>query len=63
MKEQQKMEKAETDHSLGGYRHPWSLGSSHWLVGHHKHLLDMIFRKVWQQEEYEMSFRGAKKKS
>ena len=29
-------------HPLSWHRHPWRLGSSHWLVGNHKHLLDKI---------------------
>ena len=29
-----------TDHPLSWHRHSWRLCSSHWLVGHHKYLLD-----------------------
>ena len=40
---------AYTDHSLCGHRHPWGLGSPHWLVGHHKHLLTRYSENVFQR--------------
>ena len=49
MEEGQNIADADTDHSLGGHRHPWGLGSPHWLVGHHKHLLTRYSENVFQR--------------
>ena len=52
--------KADTYHPLSGHRHSWGLGSPHWLVGHHKHLLHMIdmLENIFQREESKMVSPG-----